>query len=219
MEILGQFNLGFIIVRLGQDIFIVDQHATDEKYNYERLERETVLQQQKLIAPRALELTALSESIIEENLDVFRRNGFDFSIDPTAPPMKRVRLTAIPHTKGVVFGVADVEELVFMLTDAPAGSTDYCRPSRVSALFASRACRASVMIGDPLKTQQMRRLVRQMAELDQPWNCPHGRPTMRHLCSLKDIEAVGAGNTTTTSGVASAVDATSAAAAGHALAV
>ena len=49
MEILGQFNLGFIITKLGQDLFIVDQHATDEKYNFECLQKDTVIQSQKLI--------------------------------------------------------------------------------------------------------------------------------------------------------------------------
>ncbi|CAG2217295.1 PMS2 [Mytilus edulis] len=49
MEILGQFNLGFIISKLRDDLFIVDQHATDEKYNFEMLQRHTVIQSQKLI--------------------------------------------------------------------------------------------------------------------------------------------------------------------------
>lgn len=49
MEIIGQFNLGFIITKLNADIFIVDQHATDEKYNFEMLQQHTVLQGQRLI--------------------------------------------------------------------------------------------------------------------------------------------------------------------------
>lgn len=50
MEIIGQFNLGFIIAKLNSDVFIIDQHATDEKYNFEMLQQHTVLQGQKLIA-------------------------------------------------------------------------------------------------------------------------------------------------------------------------
>lgn len=49
MEIIGQFNLGFIITKLKSDLFMIDQHATDEKYNFEMLQRNTVLQGQKLI--------------------------------------------------------------------------------------------------------------------------------------------------------------------------
>ena len=49
MDIIGQFNLGFIIARLSGDLFIVDQHASDEKYNFETLQRTTRLQPQKLV--------------------------------------------------------------------------------------------------------------------------------------------------------------------------
>lgn len=49
MEIIGQFNLGFIITRLNNDLFIIDQHATDEKYNFEQLQKNTVLESQVLV--------------------------------------------------------------------------------------------------------------------------------------------------------------------------
>lgn len=49
MKIVGQFNLGFIIARLGNDLFIIDQHASDEKYNFETLQRTTSLKSQKLV--------------------------------------------------------------------------------------------------------------------------------------------------------------------------
>jgi DNA mismatch repair protein PMS2 len=51
-QVLGQFNLGFIICRLRRDLFILDQHACEEKYNFETLQRTTQMHQQKLIAPR-----------------------------------------------------------------------------------------------------------------------------------------------------------------------
>ncbi|GLC44959.1 hypothetical protein PLESTB_000668600 [Pleodorina starrii] len=58
------------------------------------------------------------------------------------------------------------------------------RPSRIRAMLASRACRSSVMVGRPLSRGEMRRLLDGLAALRQPWNCPHGRPTMRHVCVL-----------------------------------
>ena len=60
--VVGQFNLGFILARLGRDLFIVDQHAADEKANFERLARTTHLNRQPLLQPRPLYLTA-SEAI------------------------------------------------------------------------------------------------------------------------------------------------------------
>lgn len=184
MEIIGQFNLGFIITKLNADIFIVDQHATDEKYNFEMLQQHTVLQGQRLIVPQTLNLTAVNEAVLIENLDIFRKNGFDFVIDEDAPVTERAKLISLPTSKNWTFGPQDIDELIFMLSDSPGVM---CRPSRVRQMFASRACRKSVMIGTALNTSEMRRLVSHMGEMDHPWNCPHGRPTMRHIANLDVI--------------------------------
>ncbi|KAB5555454.1 hypothetical protein PHYPO_G00034430 [Pangasianodon hypophthalmus] len=181
MEIIGQFNLGFIIIKLNSDLFIIDQHATDEKYNFEMLQKDTVLKGQRLIVPQNLHLPAVSETILIENLEIFKKNGFDFLIDENAPVMERVKLISVPTSKNWTFGPSDIEELIFMLSDSPGVM---CRPSRVRQMFASRACRKSVMIGTALNTSEMKKLVVHMGEIEQPWNCPHGRPTMRHLVNL-----------------------------------
>lgn len=81
MDVIGQFNLGFIICKLDNDLFIIDQHATDEKYNFEMLQRTTHLQYQTLAIPQTLELTAVNEMTLMENLPVFEKNGFKFSIN------------------------------------------------------------------------------------------------------------------------------------------
>ncbi|NXJ67375.1 PMS2 endonuclease, partial [Rostratula benghalensis] len=181
MEIIGQFNLGFIIAKLNSDLFIIDQHATDEKYNFEMLQQHTVLQGQKLIAPQNLNLTAVNEAVLIENLEIFRKNGFDFVINENAPVTQRVKLISLPTSKNWTFGPQDIDELIFMLSDSPGVM---CRPSRVRQMFASRACRKSVMIGTALNVQEMRKLITHMGEIEHPWNCPHGRPTMRHIVSL-----------------------------------
>ncbi|KAM0276234.1 hypothetical protein ACHAQH_006957 [Verticillium albo-atrum] len=82
MSIIGQFNLGFIIAArhasardsggdaAGHDsLFIIDQHASDEKYNFERLQSSTVVQSQHLVQPKQLELTALEEEIDHDQWD------------------------------------------------------------------------------------------------------------------------------------------------------
>jgi len=57
MDVIGQFNKGFIVARHGHDLFIVDQHATDEKYNYENLQQTTELRTQRLLRPLKMEVT------------------------------------------------------------------------------------------------------------------------------------------------------------------
>ena len=184
MEVLGQFNLGFIISKLDNDLFIVDQHATDEKYNFETLQQKHVLKTQRLIQPMPLEITPAQETVLVDNMDIFLKNGFAFDVTNSGDMTKNIKLVSVPTNRNWTFGVSDVEELIFMLTDSP-GVT--CRPSRVWQMFASRACRTSIMVGTALNTAEMQKLLRHMGEIEHPWNCPHGRPTMRHLISLNRI--------------------------------
>ncbi|KAK4872638.1 hypothetical protein RN001_014667 [Aquatica leii] len=187
MEIIGQFNLGFIVTKLNNDLFIVDQHATDEKYNFEDLQLNTVIENQVLVNPSSMELSAANEELLIDNLDTFQKNGFKFLIDSTAPATKKVKLSAIPISKNYIFGKDDIEEMLFMMQEEV--NVTACRPTRIRAMFASRACRKSVMIGCPLNQSDMRRLIDHMGEIDQPWNCPHGRPTIRHLVNLNLLES------------------------------
>ncbi|XP_043241168.1 mismatch repair endonuclease PMS2-like [Amphibalanus amphitrite] len=186
MRVVGQFNLGFLVTQLGRDLFLIDQHATDEKYNFERLSRQP-LSKQPLVVPQELELPATSEETLLSQPEVFSAAGFHVAEDAAAPPGRRLRLLAAPAVQGVVCGRSDLEELIWLVQESP-GPLAALRPSRVRAVLASRACRTSVMIGTALSHSGMARLVEHMAEMDHPWNCPHGRPTMRHLVCLNMLE-------------------------------
>lgn len=186
MDIIGQFNLGFIITKLNNDLFIVDQHASDEKYNFEQMQLNTVMDTQKFVVPKLLELTAAAKSVITEHEDVFRRNGFHFKKEVDAEDSQKVYLTRVPISNNVVFGKSDVDELIFMLQDDSNYSKNRV-PSKVRAMYASRACRKSIMVGKALSQNEMRRVLDHMGTIDQPWNCPHGRPTMRHLVNLSRL--------------------------------
>ncbi|XP_078033245.1 mismatch repair endonuclease PMS2 isoform X2 [Augochlora pura] len=186
MEILGQFNLGFIIARLNEDLFIIDQHATDEKYRFEKLNNETQLKTQKLIAPKSLNLSSLNETILIQHLKTFEDNGFSFKINPEESG-HRIDLTGIPVSGYWQFGKDDIEELIFLIREGGIEDKEnrIFRPSRVRQMLASRACRSAVMIGTALNKNEMQKLITQMAQMENPWSCPHGRPTIRHLLSLQ----------------------------------
>ncbi|KAJ4415123.1 ATP-binding mismatch repair protein [Neurospora sp. IMI 360204] len=99
MKIVGQFNLGFIIAvreastssssssepssstKEDDELFIIDQHASDEKYNFERLQSTTTVQSQRLVQPKPLTLTAVEEEIILEHLPILSQNGFSVHVD------------------------------------------------------------------------------------------------------------------------------------------
>jgi DNA mismatch repair ATPase MutL len=227
MSIIGQFNLGFILARCrNQNLWILDQHACDEKYNFERLCKETVIHEQKLIAPLPLELSPSEEHCVLEHCDIFEQNGFRFSYDPEKEPRHRLSLTALPHSgsggdgkKAVQFGKEDVNALCAILgadgTSSSAGldsgslqggiriagvnavrryagrSDGVVGPSIVRlpkaiAMFASRACRGSIMIGTALSEKEQMNILNKLDKTDIPWNCAHGRPTMSHIRRLID---------------------------------
>ncbi|KAL0127253.1 hypothetical protein PUN28_005508 [Cardiocondyla obscurior] len=186
MEIIGQFNLGFIIARLEDDLFIIDQHATDEKFRFEKLSNETKLKTQKLIVPKSLNFSAVNETILIEHQRIFEDNGFTFNINEEAESGKKIELVGIPVSGYWQFDQKDIEELIFLIREAgnENKTKDIYRPSRVREMLASRACRSAVMIGTALNLSDMHKLITQMAQMHNPWNCPHGRPTIRHLLSL-----------------------------------
>ena len=199
MRIVGQFNLGFILaVRApsssspNPDLFIIDQHASDEKYNFERLQANTVVQSQRLVHPHRLDLTAVEEEIVLDNTDALLKNGFSVEINTSGDEEvgRRCQLVSLPMSRETTFDVTDLEELIALLAESPSSSSseNVPRPTKVRRMFAMRACRSSVMVGKTLTLKQMAALVKKMGEIDKPWNCPHGRPTMRHVCGLHEWE-------------------------------
>ncbi|KAL5116164.1 ATP-binding mismatch repair protein [Pleosporales sp. CAS-2024a] len=208
MRIIGQFNLGFIIAvrpptctSPSSDVFIIDQHASDEKYNFERLSATTTLVSQRLVHPHPLELTAVEQELILANTHALTANGFGVEISTSEDDngKSHATLTSLPMSKEVTFTPLDLSELLALILDNPpslspdafattTSSRHIPRPSKVRKLLASRACRSSVMIGKTLTVPRMREIVRHMGDMDKPWSCPHGRPTMRHLFGLERWE-------------------------------
>ncbi|KAJ1939743.1 ATP-binding mismatch repair protein [Linderina macrospora] len=180
MQVLGQFNVGFIIARLNDDLFIIDQHASDEKFNFEQLQLNARIASQPLIRPHILELSIVDEALAIQHMDVLERNGFGLAVDESAAPGRRISMVSQPVIDQTMFTQVDLVELIAKLAANPLSA----RCERARRVFASRACRKSVMIGDPLSAPQMRRIVANLSGLDHPWNCPHGRPVMRHLFHL-----------------------------------
>ncbi|ODQ79081.1 hypothetical protein BABINDRAFT_14083 [Babjeviella inositovora NRRL Y-12698] len=195
MNIIGQFNLGFIIVTRKKqdsdatDLFVIDQHASDEKYNFETLQKTTVFQSQPLVIPRDLEMNAIDELVVMDNVAVFEKNGFRLKVWEDRHPGSRIQLLSLPMSKNTVFDLNDFDELLYLLKEASDSSDRVKRSlrcSKIRAMFAMRACRSSIMVGRHLKRGTMVQVVRNLGELDKPWNCPHGRPTMRHLMEMSN---------------------------------
>lgn len=187
MHIIGQFNRGFIIARLDKHIFIIDQHATDERANYEDQLDKSPLIKQAMVLPKPLYLNSIQENAVMTHLDAFKKRGFEFKIDETKPPGYKVMLTTTSICKGQTLDEhltkVDVEELVDVILDSP-NQLDRYTLKKVKNVAATKACRKSVMIGDSLDWAKMESIVRKMSSLENPWVCAHNRPTIRHLMDV-----------------------------------
>lgn len=203
MNIVGQFNNGFIITRLvgasRTDFFLIDQHAANEKFLFEQYYRNIKLNHQPLISPISLKINPSLEEIVTENIGILGENGFKLSIDTTQSPGNRLKLVSLPALSGVGFNrsaaltVADLMEIIENIdeeapfTQTVSESILIAKLRSVRAMFASKACRSAVMVGDSLSVQKMNEIVTGLGHIDQPWNCPHGRPTLKHILSLDDL--------------------------------
>ncbi|CAI8491647.1 unnamed protein product [Hanseniaspora opuntiae] len=196
MKVIGQFNLGFILctrkLDSGYDMFIIDQHASDEKYNFEQLFKNTVINVQPLIKPVPIELNPLDKILIKDNVDVFTKNGFNLKFAKN--DSEDIYLETLPLSEKTQFTIDDFFEIMDLLraSEGAYKVNNDIRCSKVRSMFAMRACRMSIMIGRPLNVQVMRRIVGNLSVLDKPWNCPHGRPTIRHLMELRSYNSFNA---------------------------
>lgn len=209
MSVMGQFNNGFIVTRLENvngrsgELFLIDQHAANEKYLFEEYFRKIRLDYQRLIIPIKIRAPPWIEQVVIEHKETLARNGFLTDTGNDSDGNRCILLNSLPTLSGIGFNrsaaltVKDFMEMTEALNDGDATiaqSTSDADPlcllkmlTCVRAHLASKACRTAIMVGDPLNPAKMTEIVHSLSTLDQPWNCPHGRPTMKHLLSLEDL--------------------------------
>lgn len=192
LEIVGQFNKGFIVTKLKEKIYIVDQHASDEKHNYEGLLAEASYRKQKTLFPINLASKGFSVSellIISDNIDYLNSRGFGITKDETNSNLY------INHFASVLdynYGLEDLKEIIYGKIDSLPISQHSCYSElnlspKCLSFFATKACRSSIMIGDDLGHIQMKSILDNLSSLYSPWNCPHGRPTIRLIAKLNSV--------------------------------
>eukprot|EP00871_Galdieria_phlegrea_P006105 jgi/Galph1/982/GphlegSOOS_G5617.1 len=185
MEAIGQFNQGFIIAKWKSHLFIIDQHAADERYNFEMLQKQKgELPSQPLLQPLNLTLSAEEEWLLMNHLGWIESWGFRFLVNMDENPGNRVSLIQVPFHEKTTFGIDDVLEMVHQLRSGLVMSASDVRFPKLEAAYASQACRMSVMIGTCLHRSEMTKILSRLSLLNDPWRCPHGRPTIRHLFDL-----------------------------------
>ena len=172
-RLIGQLFDTYWLIQYGNQLYIMDQHAAHEKVNYERLmeayrKKERITQ--FVSPPMVISLTRAEEAILEEFKSEFERIGF--TIEPYGG-----REYAISEIPANLYGINEKELLLEMLSDLEDRGS--MQPSElIASKLASMSCKAAIKGGQKISFKEADALVSQLLTLENPYACPHGRPTI-----------------------------------------
>ena len=181
-EIIGQLFETYWLISYQDKLLIVDQHAAHEKVRYERLMRrfrEKEAASQHINPPMIVTLNNQEKECLQSHMEDFTALGFvveEFGGNDYA--IRGVPLDLYGYAEGTFF----YEILDELSADAVAGT-----PESVRARIATMACKAAVKGNMRMSRQEMETLIDELLTLDNPYNCPHGRPTIISM-SRQEIE-------------------------------
>lgn len=171
-EYIGHVFDTYIIIRMKDKIYFVDQHAAHERFLFEQIKEAYYAkdqQTQMLLIPLLIGLSNKEMDIVRENIDMFENAGFilDEFDDNT------YKIAGVPN---VGYNIDHKSMFKDMITEL--SSTEKTeRQTKEHRFLATLACKAAVKGGMKLDIEEQKRLIDNMINLDNPFTCPHGRPT------------------------------------------
>ena len=170
---IGQYIAKYIIASDGEALYIVDQHAAAERINYEKFTKKFNDQSNwrytDLLVPVIINLTKKESAILEENLYLLKQIGISIeSFGETS-----FRITSIPTWISEVDDRDYLHELVEQIVSNNKISLLDLRIKVISTL----ACKASLKANKVLSLMEMQVLLNDLLKCENPYTCPHGRPT------------------------------------------
>ncbi len=174
-EILGQIFGTYWIIAFKDKIFMVDQHAAHEKVNYERMlkrYKNGEMLSQMVNPPVIVALTSAEEELFLSYRQYFEKLGFNIENFGG----REYAMRAIPID---LFGCESEKDMFIQILDELSHETGLDRtPDVINYKIASMACKASVKGNTKMSRAEMEALLDELLTLDNPYNCPHGRPTI-----------------------------------------
>ncbi len=171
--VIGQVFDTYWIVQFQDKMYLIDQHAAHEKVLYEqtmkRLKDHTFTSQ-RISPPVILTLSLKEEEALKMHMDVFEKLGFE--IEPFGG--MEYALSAIPDN---LFGITE-RSLFLEILDGLVDQSVRGTPQSVLEKVASMSCKAAVKGNHRMSTKEAHALIDELLTLDNPYNCPHGRPTI-----------------------------------------
>ena len=168
----------YIVLQKGESMYLMDQHAAHERVLFERYmnafhKREVHMQM--LLDPIVLELSSVDMLQVEKNLDIFRNFGFEVEIFG----MNNILIRGVPN----LFGTPQSEKFILELIDnIDKISNNYdLKDDR----FAIMACKSAIKANDRIQNIEIESLFKQLEKCENPYTCPHGRPTMVEISKVE----------------------------------
>ena len=182
-KIIGIVFSTYIIIEMNQEMYIIDQHAAHERVLYEKVKKNyysnSTRDSQMLLLPDIITLTHKEMDIAKENLDMFRKVGFDLEEFGE----NTIKLTGVP----TICVNLDNKELFLETLDEINTVARTAKQEKEEKFIATVACKAAVKANMALTIEEVQSLIDKMLELPNPFSCPHGRPTAIKM-SKYDIE-------------------------------
>ena len=180
-HIIGQANKTYIIAETKEGIIIIDQHAAEERVNYETFlknHKNKTIPKQQFLQPKIIELTPNQHQITLSNKKLIEKLGFDFENFG----QNSIKLVSIPE----IFGKLKSTIFIDIINELSKVNSSIIE-TEIEEKIIRFACRASVKAGDELTLTQMQELIIKLGTTDNPYSCPHGRPTIIRLTTA-DLE-------------------------------
>ncbi len=171
VNILGQVDNLYIIAETKDGMVIIDQHAAHERVFFEKVRESKREDSQELIVPVNLELDSREKALIKECIPYLEE--FGFRISGFGPDTFAV--TAVPFVLG---RLEDPQLIHDIIADILSEGRIKDETGVFERVTKSIACRSAIKAGADCSTSQMQSLVRQLFMTENPYTCPHGRPTM-----------------------------------------
>ena len=172
-RIIGQVFDTYWLIEFEDKLMMIDQHAAHEKVNYERLikrYREKNVLSQGLMPPVIVSLSGQEESVLKTHLDTFAALGFEIE----AFGGSEYALRSVPVD---LYG-CDEREMFLEVLDSLLDGTGFGSIRVIEEKIASMSCKAAVKGNNKLSVPEAEALIDELLTLDNPYNCPHGRPTI-----------------------------------------
>ena len=158
--------------RINQSLFIIDQHAAHERVMYERYLddfRNEKINIQQLLSPEIIELSRVEINKAKDNLKHFKACGFDIEIFGD----NSLILRGIP----MIFGKPNGGKLFMEILDELENKLPGAYETRVDKII-KLSCTSAIKAGDSVGFAEMQALFNQLEDCENPYTCPHGRPTI-----------------------------------------